>query len=192
MIEITGDLFKSVKADAICITTNGWTKQDGSCVMGRGCADQAKKLWPGIEFTLGEALKQGNDLHLLTRPNEHSDGKQLVLPVPGLLFKVPYHVVAFPVKPTVCGFSDLLPRFATAHAKEHQKTDFPGWMSQAKFNIICNSARNLVRLAESEGWENVVIPRPGCGAGGLKWKHVKEHLDAILGDKFYIIDFPKR
>ena len=192
MQEIVGDLFKSVKADAICITTNGWTKQDGSCVMGRGCADQAKKLWPGIEFTLGEALKQGNDLHLLTRPTEHSDGKQLVLPVPGLIFKVPYHVLAFPVKPTVCVYSDLLPRFATAHEKEQDKIDFPGWMSQAKFDIICNSARNLVRLTESEGWENVVIPRPGCGAGGLKWKHVKEHLDAILGDKFYVIDFPRR
>lgn len=191
MQEIVGDLFKSVKADAICITTNGWTKQDGSCVMGRGCADQAKKLWPGIEFALGEALKQGNDLHLLTRPNEHSDGKQLVLPVPGLFFKVPYHVVSFPVKPVDCLWSDLLPRFQASNP-ETPLGRHPGWMSQAKFDIICNSARNLVLLAESEGWENVVIPRPGCGAGGLKWKHVKEHLDAILGDKFYVIDFPRR
>jgi hypothetical protein len=192
MHEITGDLFKSVRADAICITTNGWTKKDGSCVMGRGCADQAKKLWPGIEFTLGEALSLGNRPHLLTYPTEHSGGKQLVLPVPGLSFKVPYHVLSFPVKPTVCVYSDLLPRFATAHVKEQDKTDFPGWMSQAKFDIICNSARNLMRLAESEGWKSVVIPRPGCGAGGLQWKHVKEHLEVILDDKFYIIDFPKR
>jgi hypothetical protein len=190
MHEITGDLFKSVKADAICITTNGWTKKDGSCVMGRGCADQAKKLWPGIEFTLGEALKRGNHPHVLTYPTEHSGGKQLVVPVPGLYFKVPYHVVSFPVKPDWCDAEDLLPRFRQSESQKIGRS--PGWMSQAKFDIICNSARHLVRLAESEGWKSVVIPRPGCGAGGLQWKHVKEHLEVILPDSFYIIDFPRR
>ena len=191
MHEITGDLFRSVKADAICITTNGWTKNDGSCVMGRGCADKAKKLWPGIEFTLGEALKRGNHPHVLTYPTEHSGGKQLVLPVPGLYFKVPYHVISFPVKPINCLWTDLLPRFQ-ANTAETPHGRHPGWMSQAKFDIICNSARALVRLAESEGWKSVVIPKPGCGAGGLQWKHVKEHLEVILDDKFYIIDFPRR
>ena len=39
MKEIRGDLFTQ-EADTICITTNGFVKANGECVMGRGCAKQ--------------------------------------------------------------------------------------------------------------------------------------------------------
>ena len=43
MIEIKGSLFNE-PCDAFCITTNGFIKKDGTCVMGRGCAKQAADL----------------------------------------------------------------------------------------------------------------------------------------------------
>jgi hypothetical protein len=190
MQEIVGDLFKSVKADVICITTNGWTKKDGSCVMGRGCADGAKKRWPGVEYALGEALKRGNTPHILTYATEESGGKQILLPTPDMLHIVPYHVVSFPVKPTRCGGDQLLPRFQSAETSS--TTVHPGWMSQAKPELIKYSADLLSKLADVEGWKSIVIPKPGCGAGGLNWSDVKPLLSEILDDKFYIIDFPRR
>lgn len=189
MHEIVGDLFKSVKADAICITTNGWTKNDGSCVMGRGCADVAKKKWPGIEFSLGTALERGNHPHLLTYSTEKSGGREIVLPVPGNFHVVPYHVVSFPVKPVRCGGDQLLPRFQSAETSS--TTVHPGWMSQAKPELIKRSAELLVQLAEDFEWKSVIIPKPGCGAGGLNWRDVKPLLQG-LDDRFYIIDFPRR
>lgn len=189
MQEIVGDLFASVKADAICITTNGWTKKDGSCVMGRGCADEAKKRWPGIEFSLGSALARGNTPHLLTYATEKSGGREVVLPVPDTYHVVPYHVVSFPVKPIDCGYNELLPRFQSQHAVSGPSVRHPGWMSQAQYPIIQRSAELLVQLAEDFEWKSVIIPRPGCGAGGLNWKNVKELLNPILDDRFWIITF---
>lgn len=62
---ITGDLW-DVKVDFIGIPTNGSITAQFRAVMGRGVALQAKKRFPGIEFQLGYALKQGgNHLHWL-------------------------------------------------------------------------------------------------------------------------------
>ncbi len=47
MHEITGDLFESEKADAICILTNGFINAQGANTMGKGCALGAKQRWPG-------------------------------------------------------------------------------------------------------------------------------------------------
>lgn len=60
MIEVVGDLF-GFPANARCITTNGAIRKDGAAVMGRGVAEQAKALFPGIEYILGGILeKHGN------------------------------------------------------------------------------------------------------------------------------------
>ncbi len=191
MHEIEGNLFKSVKADAVCITTNGWTKKDGSCVMGRGCAQEAVALWPGIQFALGSALKRGNTPHIMTYTTEESGGSQIVLPVPDMHFVVPYHVVTFPVKPMRCGWSQLLPRFQKGRTEDVSEV-YPGWMSQAKPSLIEYSAKLLKMKADAEGWKSIVVPRPGCGAGGLNWKDVKPLLEEHLDNRFWIITFPRR
>ena len=51
MIELTGDMFEVAgdeAFDALCITTNGFLKNDGNAVMGRGCAKQAALRWPDM------------------------------------------------------------------------------------------------------------------------------------------------
>lgn len=64
MIEVRGDLWELVPDEYPAlklITTNGQTRRDGACVMGRGCAKQAKEILPDIDYKLGELLrKYGN------------------------------------------------------------------------------------------------------------------------------------
>ncbi len=53
-------------AQAICITTNGTTRSDHACVMGRGNALAAKTKWPGIEYDLGNLIrKNGNHVQII-------------------------------------------------------------------------------------------------------------------------------
>lgn len=89
MIERPGNLFRfatlhpSEGVDALCITTNGYVKQNGRAVMGRGTAYQARQQFPGIDRILGEKiLATGNHVTVL---------------IPGGLSPA---VVAFPVKHT--------------------------------------------------------------------------------------------
>ena len=66
MIERREDMWE-VSCDVICITTNGTIKKDGSCVMGRGCALQAREKFPGIDKKLGDLIKQnGNKVQVIT------------------------------------------------------------------------------------------------------------------------------
>ena len=69
MKEITGNMFAhhvQKFADAICLTTNGFIKKDGSAVMGAGNAKQAKDLYEGIDFELGNVIKEnGNKVQIL-------------------------------------------------------------------------------------------------------------------------------
>lgn len=62
MIEIYGNLWDYCNNDhVICITTNGFVKANGCGVMGRGCALEATKKFPGITKVLGSCIrKNGN------------------------------------------------------------------------------------------------------------------------------------
>ena len=79
MIEVTGNLWE-YPADIRVITTNGTVKKNGECVMGRGCAAEAKQRWPDLPLMLGQAIRGlGNeafflpfDTGLVTFPVKHS------------------------------------------------------------------------------------------------------------------------
>jgi len=168
MIERYGDLWDG---DIVVITTNGFVKRNGAAVMGRGCAREAARRYPGLEFKLGQLLKQnGNMVNYLGR---QVDGK---------------HIITFPVK-------GVQQRFNGYNAVRHMQTRFrkgdwvPGWALKADLGIIKQSAVQLFMLI-SKAIPNAVVymPRPGCGAGELDWEtQVKPILANILNDNRFIV-----
>lgn len=59
------------------ITTNGTIKTNGRCVMGRGCAKEAKDMYPELDLGVGRYIsKIGNHVGLLERlvPAKHHIG----------------------------------------------------------------------------------------------------------------------
>ncbi len=58
--------------------------------------------------------------------------------------------------------------------------------------LIERSCRELVLLADALDWNRIVLPRPGCGAGGLDWRQVQPLLQRHLDRRFLIISAPWR
>jgi hypothetical protein len=56
--------------------------------------------------------------------------------------------------------------------------------------LISRSATELTALVDQQGWQRVIVPRPGCGTGGLSWREVKPLLEAIMDNRFCIISPP--
>lgn len=61
------------------------------------------------------------------------------------------------------------------------------WRKPSLPKLIEKSAIYLKGYADSERFTTVVLPRPGCGLGGLKWPAVKKILDPILDDRFVVV-----
>jgi hypothetical protein len=53
--------------------------------------------------------------------------------------------------------------------------------------LIERSCRELAALADSLGWPEVILPRPGCGTGGLEWSEVRPLLSRHFDRRFRII-----
>lgn len=96
MIEQQIDLWSCLDADAICITTNGYVKQSGYAVMGRGVAKQATERMPGIALDLGRAITRHGHRVIIVRSWEP----------PGTPAGVAIPIVAFPVKHHWCDAAD--------------------------------------------------------------------------------------
>jgi len=71
MKEIHGDMWKYFSDDekyeryVLCITTNGFVKNNGDCVMGKGNAFEAKKRMPDLPRRLGKLIQEkGNRVFL--------------------------------------------------------------------------------------------------------------------------------
>jgi hypothetical protein len=59
--------------------------------------------------------------------------------------------------------------------------------------LIRRSAEELCSLADRHCWQRVVVPRPGCGGGGLAWEDVRPCLEQIFDDRFIVITaFPEQ
>lgn len=62
------------------------------------------------------------------------------------------------------------------------------WFGPSDLNLIARSAKELMSLKELYGWRWIILPKPGCGEGGLIWEQVEQILSPILSEEFYIID----
>lgn len=161
------------EADIICITTNGFVKKDGRAVMGRGCAKEAKDRYPDIDLLLGECLKNGNHVYELRRDGNTS-------------------IYSFPVKP-VSGIFDKNNVVNHMASKFSPGQTVPGWAMKADIDVIRQSAVELRDRALMLNAKLVAIPKPGCGAGELRWEDVERVLDSVFdGDpRFVCVDKPK-
>lgn len=173
MKEAIGNMLE-IDCDAIVVTTNGYRKPNGECVMGRGIAKQLADIFPTLPKLLGDRIsKMGNRVHWFTFPNVNEV------------------IVSFPVKneSEACEPNN-------ANVVTHMRSRFlegqpvPGWACKARLDIIENSAHQLVHMADEFGWTNVICPRFGCGAGELDWEtQVKPLVEPILDDRFTVYTF---
>lgn len=61
------------------------------------------------------------------------------------------------------------------------------WRDKADWHLIERSAKQLAFLANALDWEQVVLPRPGCGNGRLDWTYVRKIIEPHLDDRFTVI-----
>jgi len=89
---------------------------------------------------------------------------------------------------------------AIGHYNGHDGTEwyqdivsFPvkhNWWEVADMELIRRSSRELMKWAdELPHWENVLLPRPGCGNGKLNWIDVKREIENILDDRVTVVTF---
>ena len=173
-----GDLIEEKLGDdcVICITTNGFVKKTGQAVMGKGIAKQIKDKISKIDIQLGNIIRiAGNEVNVI---RDYDKTK----------------IVAFPVKPDKIYVDNPdKVNFAVNHMRHKFKMydTIPGWACVADIEIIYESTKRLVQLADKNKWNEIYLPKPGCGAGELEWEDVSPIMEELLDDRFYICDFKR-
>lgn len=64
------------------------------------------------------------------------------------------------------------------------------WRDPSDINLIIRSSKQLKLIATAMQWQRILMTRPGCGLGGLRWNEVKEQIKNILDDRFVVIEKP--
>lgn len=61
------------------------------------------------------------------------------------------------------------------------------WREAADLNLILQSCRELMALADERPWQRILLPRPGCGNGRLDWAQVGPAIAPLLDDRVSIV-----
>lgn len=159
-----------------CVPTNGYVTKDGKAVCGRGVArltadwyDESRRGYTrdtDFQRLLGRYYEEcGTAVNPITRVGSK-------------------WIINFPTKPAFCKGKDLLPKFR--HLPKDR--EYPGWMSKSDIDLIARSARQLEFLRCRMGFYYVILPRPGCGNGGLNWEEdVRPVLQETLSDYVIVV-----
>lgn len=146
--------------DAICILTNGIVKSNGDAVMGKGIALEAAQRFPTLPARLGKYIKEDGN-HVFDVVGPCEAGDNAI------------------------GSTQWIFSFPTKHH----------WRDKADPLLIARSCIELMeRLNDlgsyNIGFDTVLLPRPGCGAGGLDWqKEVKPIVEANTDDRIVVVSF---
>jgi hypothetical protein len=168
--------------DAICVATNGYYKSYKNnkvfATCGMGSALQAKILIPTIPEILGNKLKQfGNKVQSLTS-YEHTQ------------------IIAFPTKPeyvVVAPDKSNIPEYCRNSVNVNDQ--LPGYRGLSDKALINKSFTELAHFIQIHQLKSVIIPRVGCGSGGLNWENdivpmilaneaIRQHTDIIFVAKY--------
>ena len=171
MLEKFGNMLET-NCEALVITTNGFRKRNGECVMGRGIAKQIADAVPTLPQRLGELIgAHGNVVHYL------GDHQGIAL-------------VSFPVKPISAPCkADRSNVVKHMRARFKEGDSVPGWACIADIHIITQSLKELKALTDEQGWTDVLCPRFGCGAGELDWETLKPTVEQHLDERFTCMTF---
>ena len=176
MLERRGDLWilaHELNADAVCITTNGAVRSNGSAILGLGCALEAATKYPWFPEALGISLK----MHGLR-----------VQAFKNLQYNMSYTLVSFPVKPAYVIANNMSTNIVS-HKRWNYGTGVkaPGWAAVADLDLLKRSSHELMELIGLNQWQCVVMVRPGVGAGELTWDEVKTVIEPILDNRVVVV-----
>lgn len=101
--------------------------------------------------------------------------KDALLRITGIEFELGKYIAQYGNK---AGY--LYPAVIAFPVKHH-------WKLQADLTLIRESTAILHRLSTNHPERTFILPRPGCGNGGLTWKEVKPLLTS-LPDNVLVID----
>lgn len=164
MLEAYGNIWDHIDDyDGLVITTNGYVKKNNEAVLGRGIALEAVKRYPWLPRSLG--------VHLITSGNHV--GEFDVTPNFVRNSEFNFSLYTFPVKPKIGPNGEM------------------GWQAKADINLIKRSAIQLVNMIDLYRYQKgykVLMPRPGCGNGRLKWEDVKPVIEPYLDDRFTVME----
>lgn len=95
---------------------------------------------------------------------------------PNIEYRIGYLLTWYPKTTRKIGLDNLI-MFPVKHT----------WNQPADIRLIIESAKELMRILGPD--ETVLLPRPGCGNGGLQWSYVKKYIENILDDRVTVISF---
>lgn len=165
-----GDMMTLPEHEELClvVTTNGFVKSNGECVMGRGIAKQIASKFPEVPKLLGNTIKQNGNC-----VNEIKKG-----------------LISFPVKPEYVIYDGTN---VVNHAMKNYYIGqtVAGFHAKANLEIIERSLQEIVKYADNnQQIKFFCIPRAGCGAGELDWyKEVRPLFMKYLDERFIVCNF---